>query len=109
MLGATNALKKAKTVIKDRQNKNDSNRRFNCDISNISKQVNAFIKQKEAIGIIQNSIGLGKLTEELKETCLARLDNPDSSLEDLASILKISKSCLNHRLRKIIEISKSLT
>jgi len=109
VLGAQNALKKAKKVIKDRQNKNDSNRRYNCDMSNISKQVNAFLKQKEAINTIETTIGLDKLSEELKATCLARLKYPDSSLEDLALSLNISKSCLNHRLRKIVEISKNLS
>jgi len=108
LMGAEKAYKKAKKVIKDRKTKNDSNRRYNCDMSNISKQVNAFLKQKEAINLIESTIGLDGLSEELKITCLARLNYPESSLEDLAEELKISKSCLNHRLRKILEISKNL-
>ncbi len=108
ILGAEKAYKKAKTIIKNRRNKNDINRRINCDISNISKQVNAFLKQKEAINLIKMTIGLDELSQDLKDTCLARLNNPDSSLEDLAEILGVSKSCLNHRLRKIVEISKNL-
>ena len=108
LMGAEKAYKKAKKVIKDRKTKNDSNRRYNCDMSNISKQVNAFLKQKEAINLIESTIGLEGLSEELKITCQARLNYPESSLEDLAEELKISKSCLNHRLRKILEISKNL-
>ena len=41
-------------------------------------------------------------------TAKARLDNPDETLNELAEILNISKSCLNHRLRKIVEIAEQL-
>ena len=45
------------------------------------------------------------LPAQLKETADARADHPEASLSELAEILGVSKSCLNHRLRKIVELA----
>ena len=87
---------------------NDSNRRKNCDISNVSKQVEAAAKQIEAIEKIKEVIGLDTLKPDLKITAIARCENPDETLLELAERLSVSKSCLNHRLRKIVAIAKEL-
>ena len=109
LMGAEKALKKVQRVISVKKSINDSNRRINCDLSNISKQVNAFLKQKEAIRLIEQTIGLDSLGQDLQLTAKARLENPDSSLDALSQMLNISKSCLNHRLRKIVEISRTIS
>ena len=57
---------------------------------------------------IDKIIGLEGLKPDLMATAKARLDNPDETLNELAEILNISKSCLNHRLRKIVEIAEQL-
>ena len=87
---------------------NDTNRKRNCDMGNISKQIEASIKQVADITLIEETIGLDKLSKPLKDTCELRLNNKDSSLDEMAKILGVSKSCLNHRLRKISEIAKNL-
>lgn len=108
LLDATKSMIEIKDVFREREVNNNINRQMNCEMSNILKQVNASISQRKAIELIEKTIGLGALKEELVAVAVARTDNPDCTLEELAEKLKISKSCLNHRLRKIMEISKNL-
>lgn len=108
LLDAKKSMIEIKDVFREREVNNNINRQMNCEMSNISKQVNASINQRKAIDLIEKTIGLESLKEELKVVSTARKNNPESTLEELADKLKISKSCLNHRLRKIMEISKNL-
>ena len=87
---------------------NDSNRRKNCDLGNVNKQIEAAAKQIEAVERIKEVIGLDALKPDLKITAEARCENPDETLLELAERLSLSKSCLNHRLRKIVAIAKEL-
>ena len=87
---------------------NDANRRMNCDLGNVNKQIDASQKQLQAIEIIEKYIGLDSIKQSLKEVCVVRKKYPEETLLELSERLEISKSCLNHRLRKIIEISKEI-
>lgn len=87
---------------------NDSNRRKNCDLGNVNRQIEASAKQVDAILKIEQTIGLDGLKADLKEVAIARKKNPDETLLELAERLNLSKSCLNHRLRKLICIAKEL-
>ncbi len=95
------------TIIK-KQLKNNINRQKNCDIANVTKQVLAYEKHIDAIRLIEQTIGLNELTEDIYNTAVARRDNPDDTLMELALKLGITKSCLNHRLRKILAIAEEL-
>ena len=48
------------------------------------------------------------VTEELKELALFRLENPAMSLQEIANSLKIGKSCLNHRMRRLVELAEKI-
>ena len=85
---------------------NDSNRRKNCDLGNVGRQIEAVEKQISAISVIERERGLDSLKPELKTVAVSRKENPDETLSELAERLNISKSCLNHRLRKIVSIAK---
>ena len=87
---------------------NDSNRRKNCDLGNVNKQIEASAKQIEAVEKIKEVIGLDSLKNDLRVTAVARCENPEETLQELAERLSVSKSCLNHRLRKIVVIAKEL-
>ncbi len=89
--------------------RNDTNRIINCEMSNLNKQVEASLKQIKCIEQIESIIGLDSIAPQLKVVALARKEHADSTLEELASILGITKSCLNHRLRKIVKIAENLT
>jgi DNA-binding transcriptional regulator WhiA len=57
---------------------------------------------------LKNSSGFSELSSELKSLAKARLENPSMSLQELANKLGISKSCLNHRMRKLMELAGEL-
>ena len=77
---------------------------------NSSKTVEASIKQVEAINLINKKIGLESLPEDLQEVAVLRLANQQESLEELLklSTLKLTKSGLNHRFRRILKIAQLL-
>ena len=89
---------------------NLANRQSNCISANIDKTVNAALKQLRAIEIIQNTIGLENLPDNLNEVALLRLSNPEASLKDLLELLevKISKGALAQRFNKIINMAEEL-
>ena len=62
----------------------------------------------ETINSIDKTVGLDSLPETLKITAIARREFADDTLSELAERLNITKSCLNHRLRKLSEIDKNL-
>lgn len=101
------AVLKITDLMINREISNNSNRQKNCDLGNLNRQVEAVSKQLEAIKKIERSIGLDALKPDLKEVAIFRKQNPESSLTELAEILNVSKSCLNHRLRKIVEIANT--
>ena len=104
---SVSVFKITETMI-ERELKNTSNRQKNCDLNNLNKQVEASGKQIKAIELIKEKIGIESLKKPLQEVAIKRLECREVSLIELAEILNISKSCLNHRLRKIIEIAKEL-
>ena len=86
------------------------NRSRNCDSRNISRTVEASIKQRKAIEYLQKRGILESLPPELFSAATLRLNNPESSLKELTTLSeeKITVSGLNHRLKKIMEIYKDL-
>ena len=85
------------------------NRRVNCDAANMDKVVEAAMVQIEAIRALEESGRLIQLPEKLQETARLRLANPEETLAQLAQLCDppITKSALNHRLRKLVELSKA--
>ena len=83
------------------------NRKVNCDTANADKVVAAAQEQIVAIRKLERNIGLDELPEKLYETAILRLVNPEASLSDLSILADppVTKSCLNHRLRKLTEMA----
>ncbi|MBR7082265.1 MAG: DNA-binding protein WhiA [Oscillospiraceae bacterium] len=90
--------------------KNSVNRRVNCDTANVTKTVYASQEQIEAIKRLSINNGLDKLSEKLRRTAELRIENPELSIGQLAELSEppVSKSCMNHRLRKLVELSEGL-
>lgn len=86
------------------------NRQVNCETANLSKTVNAGVKQIEAIRRIEREQGLEALPENLQEIARLRLENPELSLPELGALMEppLGKSGVNHRLRRLMEIAESL-
>jgi hypothetical protein len=91
--------------------RNSVNRKVNCDTANVAKTVDASVAQTEAIRKIMAAGAFEALPEKLRQTADLRLQNPELSIKELAEISTppVTKSCLNHRLRKLIEISGALS
>lgn len=90
---------------------NKVNRRCNCDDANISKVVEAAQEQLSAIRRLRERGVWEKLPEKLRQAALAREENPEASLTELAAMMEppISKPAMNHRLQKILSMAKEDT
>ena len=90
--------------------RNNVNRTTNFETANLNKITNSSTVQINAIKKIKNTVGLNSLPEHLKETAEIRLSNPYISLQEMTKLYKspISKSGINHRLKKLMYLAKNL-
>lgn len=90
--------------------RNSVNRMVNCETANINKTVSAAVKQVEDITYLRDTVGFSHLPDNLVETALARLDNPDATLKELGGLLDppVGKSGINHRLRRLSEMADKI-
>lgn len=84
------------------------NRRVNCDEANLDKAVNAAQEQMEAIYRLEERGMLEELPDKLKEAVDLRMAHPEMTLSQLCALCDppVTKSALNHRLRKLLELAK---
>jgi hypothetical protein len=108
IISAEKSLDKLNKIVELKDKTNNDNRINNCSVSNIDKTVTASVAQIKAIETISQTIGLQSLDKMLFEVAEARLADRNASMQELADRLKITKSCINHRMRKIMEIAKQL-
>ena len=104
-----NCLKKLNKISEQKDRSNNENRVSNCSVSNIDKAVTASVAQIKAIEIIAQTIGLKSLKKNLFDVAEARLADRNASMQELADRLHISKSCINHRMRKIADMAAQLS
>lgn len=92
------------TIIKDMKNRLTKN--INLEMKNLKKTINSYLKAKDAIIYLKKN-GLTKnLSSSLKETIDLRMKYPYLSLNELAKKMGVSKSCINHRLRRIVKLKE---
>ncbi|MBT2727493.1 DNA-binding protein WhiA [Neobacillus sp. C211] len=109
--GAHNALLRFEDVRIVRDMRNSVNRLVNCETANLNKTIGASIRQVENIRYINATVGLQILPEKLREIAELRLNYTDVTLKELGEMVSggaISKSGINHRLRKIDAIAEKL-
>ena len=104
------ALMELENVRILKEMRNSVNRMVNCETANINKTVSAAVKQTEDIRFIQDTIGLKKLPDNLREIAEVRLSYPNATLKELGDLMStpLGKSGVNHRLRKLSEIAEKL-
>lgn len=87
---------------------NKVNRRCNCDDANTSKVVEAAQEQLSAIRILREKGVYPNLPVKLQQAAIAREENPESSLTELAAMMQppISKPAMNHRLQKLVQLAQ---
>ena len=109
-IGAPAAAVEMMTTKLEKELVNNANRAMNCDMANVNKTLDAAMEQCEAIEILQDAGRLDFLPKQIKETALLRLQHPELSLAQLAERCDppVTKSCINHRMRKLMEIARDL-
>ncbi len=108
LMSADKCRRKLNRVVEQKDKANNANRVSNCAASNIDKTVTASVKQVRAIETIRQTVGLKALDENLFEVAEVRLADKNASMQELADRLHISKSCINHRMRKLIAMAEEL-
>jgi len=114
ILGANRAVLYFEDARIYREKKNQTNRLNNCEQANMDKVFVTANMQLEQIRIIEENNGLDLLDDKVKEVVEFRKKYPESSLKELSEIIsfetgkKITKSGLNHRFRKLKELSDRL-
>ncbi|WP_283620732.1 DNA-binding protein WhiA [Limosilactobacillus avium] len=104
LIGATNSMLQFENVRIVRDMRNSVNRLVNCENANMNKIANASTRQIENIKLIENTVGLASLPDKLREIAQTRLNHQEVSLKELGQLVPggpISKSGVNHRLRKL--------
>ncbi|MUT64945.1 DNA-binding protein WhiA [Paenibacillus sp. NEAU-GSW1] len=110
IVGAHQALFKFEDVRIMRDMRNSVNRIVNCETANLNKTIGAAVRQIDNIKLLQKEVGLHNLPDKLKEVAEIRLQHPDMNLKEVGELLKgnVSKSGVNHRLRKIDEMAEKI-
>ncbi|MEK4028059.1 DNA-binding protein WhiA [Pseudobacillus sp. FSL P4-0506] len=111
IVGAHSALLRFEDVRIVRDMRNSVNRLVNCETANLNKTIGAALRQVENIRFIESSVGLDVLPDKLREIAELRVAHQDVTLKELGEMVSgtaISKSGINHRLRKIDEIAEKL-
>lgn len=107
IIQATNALLYFEDIRIYRDHKNMTNRLNNCEQANMDKTIETATKQVEDIQYLIDNLSINLLDEKTRETAEYRLKYPESSLVELSEIISLetgktlTKSGLNHRMRKI--------
>lgn len=114
MLNATTSLFYYEDIRIYRDHKNMTNRLNNCEQANVDKSLNASNEQLEMIAKLRELIDFDLLDEKIQMICIYKEKYPESSMGELAEIISsetekpITKSCINHRFRKIKEMINSI-
>lgn len=114
MLNATTSLFYYEDIRIYRDHKNMTNRLNNCEQANVDKSINASNEQLELISKLRELIDFDLLDEKIQTICIYKEKYPETSMGELAEIISsetekvITKSCINHRFRKIKEMVSSI-
>ena len=109
MLEADQAVEAMESARNLKEIRNQVNRLVNCETANLQKTVDAAGRQIADIRRLADAGRLEKLPAGLRETADMRLAHPDATLAELAELLHIGKSGMNHRLRRLASLAAELT
>ncbi|MHB8612658.1 MAG: DNA-binding protein WhiA [Candidatus Dormibacteraceae bacterium] len=107
LMGASRAVMEFENVRVMREVSGEVNRRLNFETANIGKTIGSGLRQAAAIERLETSGGLDRLPPALREMARWRSENPELNLGELAGQMNLSKSAVNHRLRRLQELAES--
>lgn len=105
-IGAHSKMMEFVNVVIERDVRNSVNRRANFEAANATKVFRTAIRQQNAIKKIVLEHGWQSISPELAEVAKLRMESPDMPLSEMAERLGISKSGVNHRMRKLLELAE---
>ncbi len=105
-LGAAGASMELMQVRMYKEAKNDINRKANFETANMDKTYSASARQIAAIAALNDAGELNRLPDGLRELARLRLENPEMTLRQLGEALHISRSGVNHRLERLLELGE---
>lgn len=111
LIGATNSMLRFEDIRIVRDMSNSVNRLVNCETANMNKTADASTRQVSNIRLIDKSLGINRLPKKLRAVAVARLNHQEVSLKKLGQLVAggpISKSGVNHRLRKLNQFADRL-
>lgn len=109
-MGANNSFMRVVKTRAVKDIKNRINRRSNFEAANMSRSIEAGLKQTALIEEILKKISLTDMTEDLSQLCSLRLENPDISLDELGKMMTptLSRSAVTRRFKKLEKIAAEL-
>jgi len=109
IMGANRGLLDFETNRVSREVRGKLNRLLNCEAANLDRSVRAAAEQVEMIKKIEAEQGLEELAPALRQIADLRLMMPEASLEELAQASSLSKSAVNHRLRRLTSLGEKMS
>jgi DNA-binding protein WhiA len=106
LMGANRGVLELETQRVGRDVQSRLNRLLNAEEANLGRTVGAADRQLLAIDRLERDGTLARLTPSLQETAATRRRMPDADLDTLASALGVSRSAVNHRLRKLVDLTR---
>ncbi len=106
-MGASRAVMEFENVRVVREVSGEVNRRLNFETANIGKTIGSGLRQAAAIERLQAGGMLDRLPEALREMARWRAANPELNLVELAGRMNLSKSAVNHRLRRLQQLAEA--
>ena len=108
MIQADEAVEEFEVARNVKEVREQVNRLVNCETANLQKTVDAAGRQLADIRLLQSAGELDRLPKKIRAAARDRLANPDASLVELAELSGVSKSGMNHRMRKIHEVAMAM-
>jgi DNA-binding transcriptional regulator WhiA len=108
LAGANRALLDLEASRVARDVRNRLNRLLNAEEANLGRTVRAADRQLQAIRRLESAGELERLSDTLRETAAARRAHPEGDLDAIASVLGVSRSAANHRLRRLVALAEAM-
>jgi hypothetical protein len=105
LVGANRGVLELETQRVGRDVRSRLNRLLNAEEANLGRTVRAADRQLHAIERLDADGSLALLTPALRETAAVRRLHPDADLDTLSGSLGVSRSAVNHRLRRLVELA----
>jgi DNA-binding protein WhiA len=106
--GANRGLLELETARVGSEVRSRLNRLLNAEQANVDRTVRAADRQLRAIERLSAEGVLEHLSRPLREAVDARRRHPDADLDTLSVALGVSRSAVNHRLRRLVELAEGL-